>query len=755
VIDWCTADKVATVVCPVEYNGLFAANKTYLLFGMTGDVGISIVRWMVDHGARNVVLASRNPRVPAGVIDFMSQKGAALRAMTVDITSREALRAAYAEIKSGMPPVGGVINGAMVLRDRLFVDMSWADFEVVLAPKVAGTQNLDELFGENDEALDFFIALSSATSLVGTMGQSAYSAANHFMASLVRQRRGRGLPGSVVVIGFLTGLGYIFRSDKEHLAAIEKSLLPRLNRQSETDLHEMLAEAIVCGRPDSDQPAELITGIRTAFQEAWHEDPRLSCYLAQEGVQEGTGPEEVNGNIRVEAQLAAAEEPKEGLAVLEKCFSQALGNMLQLDPAEIAGDVPVANLGVDSLVSVRIREWFLKELGVDVPILKLMSTNYSLSRVCEDALAGWRKLQTGSKTAASGTARHEPEMDWAKEVAGLADGIPALIPPGVDSAEDVPRRSARRVVLTGGTGFLGTHVLRNLVADGGVAELHCLCIRSRHVRVQDAKVREYKGDLAKPLLGLSMDDFTRLSQTADLIIHLGAEVNHLKSYDAVRAANVVSTQTLLAMATPRRVPVHFVSSSSVAMLQKGTQELAEVPASRFSPPADAESLMRNAIGYAASKWVGEVLLERAAGPPAAVHRFPNIMGPDAPDGIPLVALDRYCTRMRAVPALDPRQWVGQLDIIDVGDVVPEFVANACGHDPREPFAVHNYCSGNSYWLSDLAAMYKEKLGGDVEVLPTAEWMRRATAMGMPRGVEATFTGHDEVFVSPVLRKGPK
>ena len=163
--------------------------------------------------------------------------------------------------------------------------------------------------------------------------------------------------------------------------------------------------------------------------------------------------------------------------------------------------------------------------------------------------------------------------------------------------------------------------------------------------------------------------------------------------------------------------------------------------------------MRNAIGYASSKWVGEVLVERAA-PPGVVHRFPNIMGPDAPDEIPLVALDRYCVRMRAVPALDPRQWVGPLDIIDVGHVVPEFVAKAFGHDSREPFAVHNYCSANRYMLSNLAAMYKEKLGGDIEVLPTAEWMRRATALGMPRGVEATFTGHDEVFVSPVLRKGP-
>lgn len=130
------------------------------------------------------------------------------------------------------------------------------------------------------------------------------------------------------------------------------------------------------------------------------------------------------------------------------------------------------------------------------------------------------------------------------------------------------------------------------------------------------------------------------------------------------------------------------------------------------------------------------------------------MGPDAPEEIPLVALDRYCTKMRAVPALDPRLWVGQLDLIDVGHVIPDFVATAWSHDSGESFAVHNYCGGNSYWLSDLAGMYREKLGAEVDILPTAEWMRRAIAMGMPKGVEATFVGHDEVFVSPVLRKGP-
>lgn len=116
------ANKITTSAGPVEHKGMFAADKTYILFGMTGDLGISIAQWMVDNRARNVVLTSRHPDVPAGVFKFMSQKGAVLRVVSVDVTNKEGLRAAYTKIKSSMPPIGGIINGAIVLQDRPFLD---------------------------------------------------------------------------------------------------------------------------------------------------------------------------------------------------------------------------------------------------------------------------------------------------------------------------------------------------------------------------------------------------------------------------------------------------------------------------------------------------------------------------------------------------------------------------------------------------------------------------------------------------------
>jgi hypothetical protein len=282
------------------------------------------------------------------------------------------------------------MNAAMVLRDRLFQSLTWEDFEAVLKPKVTGSQNLNELFGNQD--LEFFICFSSTTSIVGSIGQSAYAAANHYMVSLIQQRRDRGLAGSVLHISILTGFGYIFRRDAEHADTIYKSILPRCERQSEADLHGMLAEAIVCGHPGQGQVTELITGARPVFQEEWREDPRLSCYSGLQQLQDDDGKDQAVGTLSVKAQLAAVEQPSEYIRVLMSCFAFALGNLLEIDPEKVDSQMSVSALGIDSLVAIRIREWFLRETGVDVPVLKVMSDNYSVSRLCDDVLAQWQKL---------------------------------------------------------------------------------------------------------------------------------------------------------------------------------------------------------------------------------------------------------------------------------------------------------------------------------------------------------------------------
>lgn len=182
IIDWCATDEVALRVNPVDTTGMFSANKTYLLVGLTGDVGMSICDFMVQNGARHIVVTSRNPKVDPVVVHQLHRQGAELRAIPLDTTEKDALIRVAAEMKATMPPIGGVANGAIVLRDKLFENMSWEDFQTTAKPKVLGSRYLDEVFYSGD--LDFFILCSSVASIMGNSGQANYNAANQFMTTL-------------------------------------------------------------------------------------------------------------------------------------------------------------------------------------------------------------------------------------------------------------------------------------------------------------------------------------------------------------------------------------------------------------------------------------------------------------------------------------------------------------------------------------------------------------------------------------------
>ena len=340
-----------------------------------------------------MVLASRNPVVPQSVVDHAAAvKGANLRFMAIDICSAASLSAAWAEIHASMPPVAGVMNGAMVMRDRLFADQPWADFSAVMGPKVTGTQNLVALLDREakPKQLDFVVFFSSAVAVAGNAGQTAYGASNWFMQGTASELRRRGTPACVVHIGHVSGLGYVHRHEKRKM--IEEALHVLMAAISETDLLDMLAEAIVGGRPRGGGPAEIITGIRGDIRAySWREQPRLWHYL-QSDEDGGEATNQDGGNISLKAQLTAAVGDQDAcLELLLKGFGSALCAMLHMKPVELDINMPVASLGIDSLVAVRIREWFMHYVGIEVSVLKVMSANTALVELCKDVLAVWRK----------------------------------------------------------------------------------------------------------------------------------------------------------------------------------------------------------------------------------------------------------------------------------------------------------------------------------------------------------------------------
>ncbi|KAM6478156.1 beta-ketoacyl synthase domain-containing protein [Trichoderma sp. SZMC 28011] len=381
ILNWNDAESVESKISPLRPSDLFVANKTYLLVGLASQLGMSICDWMVKHGARNLVVTSRSPgRVDTAVLEDLRRRGANVKVLPLDITDKEGLLRLHKEVSETMPPIAGVANAAMVLNDKLFTNMSLEDFEVALRPKVKGTQNLDELF--HSTPLDFFICFSSLTCVMGNPGQSNYAAANMYMHSLVRQRKQRGVAASIIDIAFLLGVGFVDRNLEQYEDHLKKFGYMRI---SEPEFHGVFAEAIAAGQPTSKEDPEIIIGIGEEPNAPWYSNPRFATYVRHESNEEDSDNQQAQSSQSVKGRLAAAKNSEDALAILQGACAEKLAMILQVHADVIDHSTPLLVLGIDSLVSVEIRSWFLKEVNVDMPVLKILS-GASLAEICQDAL---------------------------------------------------------------------------------------------------------------------------------------------------------------------------------------------------------------------------------------------------------------------------------------------------------------------------------------------------------------------------------
>lgn len=170
-------------------------NRTYLLTGGLGALGLRLAEWLANKGARHLVLVSRsgNPTVEgASIIKKLTNAGVDVKILKADVADEKDVISVSESISVSMPPLGGIIHAAGVLDDGLIMNQTKARFENVMASKVEGTWNIHRHFINAN--LDFFICFSSISSVIGSAGQGNYAAANAFIDSLIQFRHHQGLP---------------------------------------------------------------------------------------------------------------------------------------------------------------------------------------------------------------------------------------------------------------------------------------------------------------------------------------------------------------------------------------------------------------------------------------------------------------------------------------------------------------------------------------------------------------------------------
>ncbi|KAF4339725.1 polyketide synthase [Fusarium beomiforme] len=418
IIDWTQPQPISVTIRPISGQGLFSSEKSYLMVGLVSDFGRSLCRWMVENGAKYIVLTSRKAQVDQLWLQEMEDLGAVVRVYPMDVSKRESVQAVCDSIKD-LPPVGGVCNGALVLKDQLFVKMEPDALSDVFAPKVDGTLHLSEIFSE--PTLDFFVLFSSMSSVVGNAGQSNYNAASLFQAAIAQQRRERGLAASVMALGMVADVGYIAAKGPTLMERLKKAFYMPI---SESDAHQIFAEAVAASKPGvtGDDTIEMVSGIQpfnytasTKARPPWVNNPRFSHFVREEEGSEDVDTSRAGqSNIRILERLDAAGSEEEAAAALLVAFRAKVETMLQMTPDSLNVEASLLDVGIDSLLAVEIRSWFLKEVHVDVPVLKTLSGD-NAKDICADAANKYltakmqeSKSETGdaskSDSAANGSA---------------------------------------------------------------------------------------------------------------------------------------------------------------------------------------------------------------------------------------------------------------------------------------------------------------------------------------------------------------
>ena len=336
---------------PLKLN----ANGSYLVTGGLGSLGLQVARWLADVGARNLLLLGRSKpsEYARQTIAELEQQGVTVNIALSDISDRDALKQVFATYGS----IKGIIHAAGVLDDGLLQGQTWARFQRVIAPKVAGAWNLHLCTKDLD--LDFFVLFSSVASLIGSPGQSNYSVANTGLDAIARYRRSQNLPALSINWNAWANSGMAVERDFK---------VPGLNliepQQGLSTLEQLLNSKLTqVGVIDAD----------------WQQLSQKFLSLQQSNYfSKLVTPSENAAKAQIFAELLATsvESRSEYLA---EYLRQAIAKVLQIEPDNLSPEASLLDLGMDSLMVMEA----IDRLKTDLQLILYPREFYERPRIAD------------------------------------------------------------------------------------------------------------------------------------------------------------------------------------------------------------------------------------------------------------------------------------------------------------------------------------------------------------------------------------
>jgi aryl carrier-like protein len=188
-------------------DGIMDEEGTYLVTGGLGGLGLEVAGRLATNGAKHLVLLGRSAPKETAVerIEELRHEGVQVQIEQGDVSSEADVNRIIKNVQATLPALRGVVHCAGVLDDGALFEQAWSRFAKVMAPKISGAWNLHRATMGAD--LQFFVMFSSIASMLGSVGQGNYAAANAFLDALADYRRSNGLPGLALNWGAWSEVG--------------------------------------------------------------------------------------------------------------------------------------------------------------------------------------------------------------------------------------------------------------------------------------------------------------------------------------------------------------------------------------------------------------------------------------------------------------------------------------------------------------------------------------------------------------------
>ncbi|MEP7121035.1 MAG: type I polyketide synthase [Byssovorax sp.] len=359
----------------------FSAEASYVITGGLSGLGLTAARWLVEHGARHLLLVGRSEPSEATreAIRAMGEAGAEVRTRRTDVSQLAEVESMIEAVRATMPPLRGLVHAAGVLDDRTLSDMTEEQFSRPMGPKVLGAWNLHA--ATRGIPLDFFVMYSSAAALLGSPGQGNYAAANTFLDALAHARAAEGWPAMSIQWGPFSDVGLAAAGDRRG-RRLESRGIESFTPEEGTALLSRLIQ----------QPWGDVGLFRISIRQWVEFYPRAASapFLAHLREEDAlAGAKTITGRFQESLQNLP---PAERRAALEQHVFECLARVLHLPVDRIDPHAPLRGYGMDSLMSLEIRNRLEASLGLRLSASLLYT--YSTTATLVEHLLGEMVFET-------------------------------------------------------------------------------------------------------------------------------------------------------------------------------------------------------------------------------------------------------------------------------------------------------------------------------------------------------------------------